>query len=88
MTYTTDTLATRSRHATARFDPILLVTTGILALTGIVMIYSATKGKLALAGEDPRFGAWGKQRCEDTGPLTKKRMETCDDDFAARAVLP
>src|SRR5438105_3015526 len=24
------------------------------------------------AGEDPRFGAWGKQRCEDTGPLTRK----------------
>ena len=26
-------------------------------------------------GEDPRFGKWGKQKCEDTGPLTKKRME-------------
>src|SRR4029077_19364946 len=25
---------------------------------------------------DARFGAWGKQRCEDTGALTKKRMET------------
>src|SRR6201993_937008 len=25
---------------------------------------------------DPRFGAMGRQRCEDTGPLTKKRMET------------
>jgi len=25
-------------------------------------------------------------RVEDTGPLTKKRMETIDDDFAARAV--
>ena len=32
-------------------------------------------------GEDPRFGAWGKQKCEDTGPLTKKRMETIDDEF-------
>nr|WP_321400986.1 sulfatase-like hydrolase/transferase [uncultured Desulfobacter sp.] len=30
--------------------------------------------------EDPRFGAWGKQRCEDTGALTKKRMETIDDE--------
>ncbi len=55
MTYTTDTLATRSRHVTARIDPILLVTTGVLALTGIVMIYSATKGKLALAGLDPHY---------------------------------
>ncbi len=32
-------------------------------------------------GEDPRFGAWGKQKCEDTGPLTKKRMETVDEEF-------
>ena len=32
-------------------------------------------------GEDPRFGKWGKQSCEDTGPLTKKRMETVDDEF-------
>ena len=55
MTYTTDTLATRSRHVTARIDPILIVTTGVLALTGIVMIYSATKGKLALAGIDPYY---------------------------------
>ena len=55
MTYTTDTLATRSRHVTARIDPVLLVTTGVLALTGIVMIYSATKGKLALAGLDPHY---------------------------------
>jgi arylsulfatase len=33
---------------------------------------------------DPRFGRVGKQRVEDTGPLTKKRMETIDDDIAAR----
>jgi rod shape determining protein RodA len=47
--------ASRSRHLSARFDPILLGTSLILALTGVVMIYSATKGKLALAGEDPRY---------------------------------
>ena len=35
---------------------------------------------------DPRFGKVGKQVCKDTGPLTKKRMETIDDDVAARAV--
>jgi arylsulfatase len=28
----------------------------------------------------------GTQKIEDTGPLTKKRMETIDDDIAARAV--
>ena len=27
------------------------------------------------------FGEWGKQPCEDTGPLTKKRMETVDGEF-------
>jgi arylsulfatase A-like enzyme len=32
-------------------------------------------------GDDLRFGPWGKQRCEDTGPLTKKRMETVDEEF-------
>ena len=35
---------------------------------------------------DPRFGKMGKQVCRDTGPLTKKRMETVDDTIAARAV--
>ncbi len=55
MTYATDTLVTRSRHVSARIDPILVVTTLVLALTGIVMIYSATRGKLALAGEDPHY---------------------------------
>jgi arylsulfatase len=35
---------------------------------------------------DPRFGKVGKQVCKDTGPLNKKRMETIDDDIAARAV--
>jgi arylsulfatase A-like enzyme len=32
-------------------------------------------------GDDPRFGPWGKQKCDDTGPLTKKRMETIDSEF-------
>src|SRR6185312_12123793 len=31
--------------------------------------------------EVPRFGKWGKQKCEDTGPLTVKRMETVDEEF-------
>src|SRR5262249_5195949 len=33
-----------------------------------------------------RWGRVGKQTIEDTGPLTKKRMETCDDDFVANAI--
>jgi arylsulfatase A-like enzyme len=35
---------------------------------------------------DPRFGRIGRQVCKDTGPLTRKRMETIDDDIANRAV--
>jgi arylsulfatase A-like enzyme len=31
--------------------------------------------------EDPRFGKVGKQTIEDTGPLTRKRMETADEEF-------
>jgi arylsulfatase A-like enzyme len=34
---------------------------------------------------DSRFGKVGKQKIEDTGPLNKKRMETCDDEFCAAA---
>jgi arylsulfatase A-like enzyme len=37
------------------------------------------------ATEQPRWGRVGKQKIEDTGPLTKKRMETCDDEFVAAA---
>jgi arylsulfatase A-like enzyme len=35
--------------------------------------------------EMPRWGKVGKQKIEDTGPLNRKRMETCDDEFAATA---
>jgi arylsulfatase len=35
---------------------------------------------------DPRFGRVGRQRIEDTGPLTTKRMETIDDETANAAV--
>ena len=34
---------------------------------------------------DPRFGRVGRQKIEDTGPLTKERMVTIDDDIADRA---
>jgi hypothetical protein len=34
--------------------------------------------------EDPRFGRVGKQTIEDAGPLTKKRMETIDDETTRR----
>ena len=34
--------------------------------------------------EDPRFGRVGRQRIKDTGPLTRARMETVDEEFLAR----
>ena len=34
----------------------------------------------------PRYGRVGRQRIEDTGPLTKKRMETIDDEVLEHAV--
>lgn len=41
---------------------------------------------VADATEDPRFGQIGRQTIEDTGPLTKKRMETIDDETSAAAI--
>jgi arylsulfatase A-like enzyme len=38
------------------------------------------------ATEEPRWGRIGKQRIEDTGPLTKKRMETIDDEILEHAL--
>jgi hypothetical protein len=36
--------------------------------------------------EDERYGRVGKQRVDDTGPLTAKRMETIDDETVAAAI--
>jgi arylsulfatase A-like enzyme len=36
--------------------------------------------------EQPRWGKVGKQTIEDTGALTKKRMETVDDETSAAAI--
>jgi arylsulfatase A-like enzyme len=36
--------------------------------------------------EQPRWGRVGKQTIEDTGPLTRKRMETIDDETSDAAV--
>ena len=35
---------------------------------------------------DERYGPVGRQRIEDTGPLTKKRMETIDDETTTAAI--
>jgi arylsulfatase len=36
--------------------------------------------------EDERFGRVGRQTITDTGPLTRKRMETVEDDLLARSL--
>jgi arylsulfatase len=36
--------------------------------------------------EDPRFGKVGKQACKDTGPITRKRMETVEEELLARSL--
>ncbi len=35
--------------------------------------------------DEPRWGRVGKQKIQDTGPLTRERMLTCDDEFVAAA---
>jgi arylsulfatase A-like enzyme len=35
---------------------------------------------------DPRWGRIGKQTVKDTGPLTKKRMETIDEEITSAAI--
>ncbi len=35
---------------------------------------------------EPRWGMVGKQSCTDTGPLTKKRMETIEEDLLGRSL--
>jgi arylsulfatase A-like enzyme len=35
---------------------------------------------------DERFGKVGKQRIKDTGPLTRERMKTVDDEFMDRTI--
>jgi arylsulfatase len=36
--------------------------------------------------DEPRWGRVGKQTIEDTGPLTKERMETVDEEFLGAAL--
>jgi arylsulfatase A-like enzyme len=36
--------------------------------------------------EEPRWGRVGKQKVTDTGSLTKKRMETVDEEITAKAI--
>ena len=50
---------------------------------GVLHCYATDKDDPTV---DPRFGKVGKQTIENTGPLTKKRMETIDDEVTAGAI--
>lgn len=50
---------------------------------GVLHCKSSDKDDLTV---DPRFGKIGKQTIDDTGALTKKRMETIDDETSAAAI--
>jgi len=50
---------------------------------GVLKTAATTKDDATV---DPRFGKIGKQTIQDTGALTKKRMETIDDETSAAAI--
>ena len=50
---------------------------------GVLHTWAADKDDATV---DARFGKVGKQKIEDTGALTKKRMETVDDETSAAAI--
>jgi arylsulfatase A-like enzyme len=50
---------------------------------GVLRCKATTKDD---ATEDPRFGRVGKQTVEDTGPLSRKRMETVDEEFLSASL--
>jgi arylsulfatase len=49
------------------------------------VFHCTATAKASALPDDPRFGKWGKQHCEDTGPLSRKRMETFDVEVAEQA---
>ncbi|MGD0312414.1 MAG: rod shape-determining protein RodA [Acidimicrobiales bacterium] len=55
MNYAPANVAARPRVLSARFDVVLVGCATLLGLIGVVIIYSATRGKLSLAGEDPHY---------------------------------
>lgn len=57
-----------------------------LAKYGPRGVLKCTAGGSDDATNDPRFGKVGKQKIVDTGALTKKRMETIDDETSAAAI--
>jgi rod shape determining protein RodA len=55
VTYAPAHAPARHRQVAGRLDLVLVGATLILAAAGVVMIYSATRAKLALAGQNPHY---------------------------------
>lgn len=66
----------RSAETSAKF-------TQMYAPRGVLHTWASDKDDPAV---DPKFGRVGKQRIEDTGPLTRKRMETFDAEVTAETL--
>jgi len=49
---------------------------------GVLHCWATDKDDLT---DDPKWGPMGKQRCENSGPLTRERMKTVDADFLKAA---
>lgn len=49
------------------------------------VLHSKATSQKSTDKNDPRFGPIGKQEIKDTGPLTRKRMETFDEELATEA---
>ncbi len=49
---------------------------------GVIHSWATDKDDITV---QERWGKVGKQKIKDTGPLNRKRMETCDDEFVAAA---
>ena len=45
-------------------------------------VLKCTATTVETPGEDPRFGKWGKQNCEDTGPLTRNEWRQLTRNFS------
>jgi arylsulfatase len=52
-------------------------------LRGVLRCRAAEEDDLR---DDPRFGRMGRQRCEDTGPFTRQRMETIEEEVLAASL--
>ena len=57
-----------------------------ISALGVVLCGHAWATDVDDPAEDPKFGRVGKQKIENTGPLTRKRMETFDSEVTEKTL--